>query len=65
MSKEKLYSSYRWNEPIKAISLGKQKLPKEERIKSKKILLKILVENETLTQEEANERLEKFIKELK
>ena len=65
MNKDKLFSSYRWNEPIKTILAGEQKQTKEERIKSKKKLLKILVENKTLTQEEANKRLEEFIKNLK
>lgn len=65
MSKEKLYSSYRWNEPIKAIVSGEQKQSKKERIKSKKTLLKILVENKTLTQEEADKRLEEFIESIK
>lgn len=65
MSKEKLYSSYSWNEPIKAIVDGEQKQSKEERIKSKKTLLRILVEDKTLTQEEANKKLEEFIKNIK
>lgn len=65
MSRKELYSSYRWNEPIKAIQNGKQKQSKEERIKSKRTLLKILVENKTLTQEEADKELEEFIKKVK
>ena len=60
-----MYSSYRWNEPIKAIVDGEQKQSEEERIKSKKTLLKILVENKTLTQEEASKRLEDFIESIK
>lgn len=65
MSKEKLYSSYRWNEPIKAIANGERKQPKEERIKSKKTLLRILVEDKILTQEEANKKIEEFKKNIK
>ncbi len=61
MSDNKLFSSYRWHEPIKAKPCGDEKQTKEERIESKKELLKILVERKELTQEEADKRLKKFI----
>lgn len=61
MSKEKLFSSYRWHEPIKAKVVGYQEMTKEEKIESKKDLLNILVDNKELTQEEADKRLKDFI----
>lgn len=62
MSKEKLFSSYRWNDvPVTGkIKKGKEQ-SKEERIKSKKALLEILVKNKTINQEEADRKLEDFI----
>lgn len=66
MNKEKPFSSYRWKCPpiVGKVEDGEPQ-SKEERIKNKKTLLKILVKNKTLTQEEANQRLEKFLKNIK
>lgn len=65
MSKEKSFSSYRWNEPpiIGKVEKGKEQ-SKEERIESKKVLLKILVDRKELSQKEADERLSNFIESL-
>ena len=62
MSKEKLYSSPRWNEPIKAIITGYVEQNEQELIKSKKTLLNILLKNGEITEKEANERLEEITK---
>ena len=66
MGNKKKYSSYRWNcLPVVSKIEKNNSQSNEERIKSKKTLLKILVENKILTQEEANRKLENFIKEIK
>lgn len=65
MSKDSLYSSYRWNEPIKAEVIGYEKQSKEERIESKRTLLKAMVEGKVITQEEANKKLKEFIEDYK
>lgn len=65
MSKEKPYSSYRWNTPpiVEVVEEGKPQT-KEERIKSKKMLLDILVKNKEMTRKEADNRIKEFIEEL-
>ncbi|MCI8470395.1 MAG: hypothetical protein HFJ35_02725 [Clostridia bacterium] len=65
MSEKKLFSSYRWTEAPKATKIRQApKPPKEEQIKNKETLLKIMVDRKILTQEEADERLNNFKKEL-
>ena len=66
MGNKKKYSSYRWNcLPVVSKIENNNPQSNEERIESKKALLKILVENKTLTQEEADTKLKKFKKSLK
>jgi len=59
--KEKLFSSYRWHEPINAVQIGYEEQSKEERIKSKKKLMQILVKRGEITQEAADKRIKDFI----
>lgn len=65
MSKQDLYSSYRWREPIKAKVVGFKEQSKEERIESKKMLLKAMVESKVITKEEADIRLKEYIEKYK
>ena len=62
MSKEKLYNSSRWHNDTSGEPIECTEQSKEERIKSAKMLLKILVDKKELTQEEADERLKKKMK---
>lgn len=64
MSKQDLYSSYRWQEPIKAKVIGYKEQSKEERIESKKKLLKAMVESKVITKEEADKKMKEYIEKL-